>query len=140
MLHLSRFQPDSDHFPEFLACLWQGPVPASLELKLYYYVDVQPLEMVLVWEGDDTARSFMERAFGGFGNFTIEGISDRTPAMAAALARDLEGFGGIMAEWDQSAEQIERGLDVRRRGMQAASQEDARAAARAWAAEAPGAS
>ena len=33
-MYATRFTPDQSRSAEFLACLWQGPVPESLELSL----------------------------------------------------------------------------------------------------------
>jgi hypothetical protein len=122
MLYLSRFVPDPTRTGEFLACLWQGPVPDDLTLHRWLYTTGSPPSMVLVWEGDDSASEYVQRAFGGFGGLTTEAMidatvmTDATPGLAACLARDLDG---------------------RRRGLEAPSQEAAAVAGRAWAA-APG--
>jgi hypothetical protein len=138
MLCLSRFYPDADRFAEFLACLWQGDVPETLELARWLYLAGEPRGMLILWEGDDAAREYVERAFGGFGTFTTEVVVDNTPGLAAAFARDLEGFAEVMRTQGASEEAVVQALDVRRRGMAAATQEDAAAAGRAWAAEQPG--
>jgi hypothetical protein len=132
MLHVSRFTPDASRFGEFLACLWQGDVPASLVLSKWLYLSGEPRGMLIVWEGDDVARDYVERAFGGFGALETEQVTDATPGLAAALARDLEGFGRVMQEQGATRDAIEAGLDLRRRGLHASSQEAAAAAGRAW--------
>jgi hypothetical protein len=135
MLHLSRFSPDQTTFSEFIACLWQGQVPASLELHTYLYTSTQPLSMVLLWEGDDDAVAYMERAFGGFGDWTTEVVTDQTPSMVAALTRDLDAFGGWMRARGADDAVVDAALDLRRRGKESATQDDARAAAAAYDAE-----
>jgi hypothetical protein len=135
MLFMSRFRPDAEKVPEFLACLWQGDVPATLDLQRWLYVDSEPREMVLVWAGDDHAQRYVERVFGSFGSLHTERLSDATQGLAACFARDLEGFGRWLAGRGRGPDEIEAELDVRRRGLEAPSPEDAIAAARAWAAE-----
>jgi hypothetical protein len=135
VLHLSRFHPDTDRFAEFLACLWQGDVPETLELARWLYLTDEPRGMLILWEGDDAAREYIERAFGGFGTLQTEVVVDNTPGLAAAFARDLDGFGEVMRTQGASEAAIEQALDVRRRGMEAATQDDAAAAGRAWAEE-----
>jgi hypothetical protein len=135
IMFASRFTPDQTRFAEFLACLWQGPVPESLALSKWLYLPGEPRQMLLLWEGDDDARAYIERAFGGFGALDTETVTDATPGLAAALARDLDAFGRHMETTGSSPEAIAAALDVRRRGMEASSQEDAAAAGRAWATE-----
>jgi hypothetical protein len=139
VLHLSRFEPDPSTFSAFIACLWQGDVPASLELRSYLYTSTEPLSMVLLWEGDDDAVAFMERAFGGFGVFATEVVTDRTPSMLAALARDLDGFGESLRVRGADEQAIADALDLRRRGKEAATQDAARVAAAELDAERGGA-
>jgi hypothetical protein len=135
MFHLSRFIPDQARFAEFLACLWQGDVPETLVLSKWLYLTGEPRGMLILWEGDDDARAYVERAFGGFGTLETELVTDATPGLAAALARDLEGFGRVMEAQGASAEAVEHALDVRRRGMEAPTQAAAAAAGRAWSEE-----
>lgn len=135
MLHLSRFSPEPTTFSEFIACLWQGDVPASLALQTYLYTSTMPLSMVLLWEGDDDAFAYMERAFGGFGSWDTEVVTDQTPSMQAALARDLDTFGEWMQARGADDASVDAALDLRKRGKESASQDDARAAAAAYDAE-----
>ena len=134
-LHVSRFAPDRSRFVEFLACLWQGDVPPSLQLVKWLYLPGEPRAMLLLWEGDDAARAYVERAFGGFGALDTDVVTDATPGLAAAFARDLDAFGRTMEARGASSQEIAAALDVRRRGMQASTQDEAAAAGRAWAQE-----
>jgi hypothetical protein len=135
MLHVSRFRPDQTRTAEFLACLWQGPVPESLKLREWLYVEGTPRSMVLVWEGDEAAGAYIEQAFGGFGDLTTETVTDATPGLGACLARDLDGFGAWLAARGEPPVEVDRQLDVRRRGLHASSQAAAAEAGRAWNAE-----
>ena len=134
-MYATRFTPDQSRSAEFLACLWQGPVPESLELSKWLYLPGEPRQMLILWDGDDDARAYIERAFGGFGTLDTETVTDATPGLAAAFARDLDAFGRHLQTTGSSPDAIATALDVRRRGMEASSQEDAAAAGRAWAAE-----
>jgi hypothetical protein len=135
MFHVSRFTPDSTRFAEFLACLWQGDVPESLVLSKWLYLPGEPRAMLILWEGDGAARDYVERAFGGFGQLDTEEVTDATPGLAAALDRDLAAFGRVMEAQGASAEAIDAALDVRRRGLEAPTQQAAAEAGRAWSAE-----
>lgn len=135
MLHLSRFQPDTARSAEFLACLWQGAVPETFVLHEWLYVEGAPRSMVLLWEGDDAARAYVERNFGGFGVLTTDVVTSATPGLAACLDRDLDAFGQWLSGRGSSPDEIAAQLDVRRRGLEAASQSDAAARGRDWAAE-----
>jgi len=132
MFYVSQFVPDRTRMAEFLACLWQGDVPPSLALHLWLYREEG---MFLVWEGDDDAKRYVDRAFGSFGELSTEVVTDSTPGLAACFARDLDGFGEWLRVRGTSEDQIEHQLDVRRRGLHAATQEDAFAAGSAWAKE-----
>jgi hypothetical protein len=115
--------------------LWQGPVPPELHLLNWLYLKADRPTMAVLWEGDADAVAYMERAFGGFGAFTTAAVTeDATPGLAAAFARDLEGFGDWMRARGASDVEIERALDVRRRGRDSPDQAAAAEAGRAWAA------
>jgi hypothetical protein len=135
MLHVSHFTPDASRHGEWIACLWQGPLPASLQLHRWIYLDTEPRSMTLVWEGDDDARAYMERAFGGFGVLGTETATDATPGLAACFDRDLDAFGRWLDARGTAADEAARQLDLRRRGKEAATWDDAIAAGRAWASE-----
>ena len=63
------------------------------------------------------------------------GITDSTPGLAACFDRDLDAFGEWLRVRGSDDEEIARQLDVRRRGLVAASPEAAIEAGRAWARE-----
>jgi hypothetical protein len=134
-MKLTRFRPDTTKTAEFLAGLWQGDVPPDLVLHKWLYVDTDPRQMVLVWEGEAEAEQWIERSFGEFGNLTSESVTDSTGGLAACLARDLEGFGEWMRLRGSNEGEIAAQLDVRRRGLEAATRDDALAAGRAWQVE-----
>lgn len=138
MMKLCRFRPDPTRSAEFLAGLWQGDVPADLVLHRWLYVDTDPREMVLVWEGGEEAQGWVERSFGDFGTLTSESITDATGGLAACLARDLDGFGGWLRTRGTPEAEITAQLDVRRRGLEAPTREEALAGGRDWQAERSG--
>ena len=135
MLYLSRFTPESERVTDWIAALWQGPVPQSLTIRHYLYLESDGLVISLLWEGDDDAVAFMRRTFETFGEFTVESAIDNTTGLQLAMARDLETFGNRMLARGEDPAEVERALDLRRRGTLAATQDDAVAAARAWAAQ-----
>lgn len=136
-LHVSRFEPDPARLGEFLACLWQGEVPHDLRLRSWLYLEGIPQRMLLVWEAGDDGEAWVARAFGSFGRLDTERVAqDATPGLQHALDRDLDGFAAWMRAGGLDEADIVRGLDVRRRGMRADSQEAAAAAGRAWGREA----
>jgi hypothetical protein len=139
MLHVSTFRPDPTTMGPFLACLWQGSVPASFVLDRWIYLDGTPRTILLVWEGEADAEAWVQSAFGRFGDLQTSGASDATGGLQACLDRDLEGFGQWMRTRGSNTAEIEHGLDVRRRGLHASTQDAARAAGVAWmATTAPG--
>jgi hypothetical protein len=135
MLRLSQFQPDVNRTGDFLAILWQGQVPGSLILHKWLYLESSPRTILLLWEGDDEARLYVERVFGGFGALTTQVVTDATQGLALCFDRDLDGFGRWLAERGTTGAEIERQLAVRRLGRDAATPELAVSAGRAWMAE-----
>ncbi len=135
MVRLSQFQPDIHRTGEFLAILWQGQVPKSLILHKWLYLESSSRTILLLWEGDDDARAYVERVFGGFGALTTQVVTDATEGLALCFDRDLDGFGRWLAERGTSATEIERQIEVRRRGRDAPTPELAISAGRAWMAE-----
>jgi hypothetical protein len=136
MLELTHFTPDPDRFAEFIACLWQGPVPDDLRLHKWLYLPGEPRAMMVLWEGGSEAHGYMERAFGSFGQIRSEAVTDATPGLAAAFDRDLNAFGEYLRRSGQMPEAAIAGqLDLRRRGLEAVDQEAAAAAGQQWQAE-----
>jgi len=137
MMYVSRFTPDRTRWAEFLACLWQGEVPSDLVLHLWLYLGTgdRSQGMLLVWEGDEAGRAWVDRNFGSFGLLTHEPVTDATLGLAACLDRDLGAFGAWLRTRGTNDIEIERQLDVRRRGLEAPSQQAAAEVGRAWAAE-----
>jgi hypothetical protein len=133
MLYVSRLVPDPDTMAEFVAGLWQGPIPDDLVLHRWIYLDGKPRQMLLIWEGDDDATRFVEERFGSFGTLTTEAAADGTPGLAACFARDLEGFGSwYRAYLGASEDFIAAELELRDGGLQATTFDDARQSGRSW--------
>jgi hypothetical protein len=138
MLHVSRYEPDPTRFGEFLACLWQGEVPADLRIRSWIYLAGPQQRMMLVWEAEEEGAAWVERAFASFGRFETEASAqDATDGMQLALDRDLDGFATWLRDRNRPETEIERAVDVRRRGMEAPDFDAAAAAGRAWTNEAP---
>jgi hypothetical protein len=135
LLHHSVFHPDPARAGEWLACLWQGPVPADLVMRQYLYLPGEPRGMVMIWEGGAAAEAFFERAFGAFGRLETQVVTDMTPGLALALARDLEAFEAWMLELGAAPDVVARQIDLRRRGLAAPDQDAAAAEGRAWTRE-----
>ncbi len=135
MVRLSHFQPDVHRTGEFLAILWQGDVPKSLILHKWLYLESSPRTILLLWEGDEDAQAYVERVFGLFGALTTQVVTDATEGLALCFNRDLDGFGRWLAERGATEAEIERQLEVRRRGRNAPTPELAISAGRAWMAE-----
>jgi hypothetical protein len=135
VIYMCRFRPDPTLSGEFLASLWQGPAPEDLVLHRWLYVDGQPREILLLWEGGEAARAWIERALGDFGALTSETVTDSTGGLAACLARDLDGFGEWLRARGTPEGEIARQIDVRRRGLESGTRDGAIQAGRQWAAE-----
>lgn len=133
MLHVSTFKPNPQTMGPFLACLWQGEVPETFSLVRWIYLDASPRAILLVWEGADDAAAWVESNFGRFGEIETVGADDATGGLQACVDRDLEGFAEFLRARGSDQAEIDHGLDVRRSGLEAATQQDAYAAGEAWA-------
>lgn len=132
MLFHTTFRADSARTHEWLACLWQGPAPSDLKIREWLTLAGEARTAVLIWEGGDEARAFVERVFGGFGEIETREASAST-GMASAIARDLAGYERMMQARNADPGEIARQVDLRRRGMDAPDPQAAVAAAKAWA-------
>jgi len=138
MTFLSRFSVDDARQHEWIACLWQGSVPASMTVRSWLYLPGEPRTVLLIWDGDDDARRWVDRTFGPFGRLHTEQVADATPGMAMAVDRDLVGFERWLRTQDvieMTADEQRRQVELRRRGSAAASPAEAIEAARQWRAE-----
>jgi hypothetical protein len=135
-LHHSHFQPDLDRVGEWIACLWQGAVPADLVVRQWLYLPGAPRGMIMLWEGEAAGEAYVERAFGPFGALDTQVVSDATLGLAAAINRDLAGFERWLRDRGASAQEVARQVDLRARGKAAPTQAAAAAEGRAWTAEA----
>ena len=85
---------------------------------------------------DRWQHAYIERAFGSFGELRTETVTDATPGMAAAFARDLDAFGDFLRQSQGASESdVAAQLDLRRRGLEAPDLSAAAAAGRQWQAE-----
>jgi hypothetical protein len=138
MLLTTIFKPGGQMGP-FLAALWQGDTPPGIVVQRWIYLGVPTEKMMLVWEAaDDDEREWLESRLRPFGEIDSWVCSDSTPGMAAAMGRDLDGFGEWMRQRGTPEAAIATQLDVRRRGMEASTFDDAVAAGEAWAKEQAG--
>jgi hypothetical protein len=134
MVHHSIFEPDQARIGEWLACLWQGPAPADLIIRGWYYLPGEPRRIVMVWDGGEDAEAYVTRAFDAFGKMQTHTVTDATQGLALAIARDLDGFDAWMRARGAPEAEIARQVDLRRRGKLAASQDAAAVAGKAWSA------
>jgi hypothetical protein len=134
VLHHSVFHPDPARAGEWLACLWQGPTPADLIMRQYLYLPGEPRGMIMIWEGGAEAEAFVESAFGTFGRLVTQTVSDMTPGLVLALARDLEAFEAWMVDLGTPPDVVSRQIDLRRRGRDAPDQAAAAAEGKSWSA------
>jgi hypothetical protein len=134
-LFVSIVQPKEGRADEWIAALWQGPGPENAVVRQWLYLPGSPRRMMMVWEGDEAAKAFVDRTFSDFCRVETEVVTDATPGMQCAFARDLEGFETWMRDRGDPPEMIGRWVELRRRGRDSPSLSEALAAARAWAAE-----
>ncbi|HJS09767.1 hypothetical protein [Sphingopyxis sp.] len=136
MIFHTTFRIDLDRAHEWLACLWQGSAPASIVVREWITLkDVKPHTAVLIWEGDEEAKTFVDRVFGSFGELEHIEVTSSS-GMASAFARDVEGYESMMNGRGGDPAETARQVDLRRRAIAAPSPDAAIEAARAWKAEA----
>lgn len=133
---VSELTPDPTRMSPWLAALWQGPPTPGITLLGWYYLGTEPRSMLVVWQAADAdARAGFEEVFSLGGSLVTRTARDATPGLAAALARDLDGFAAWMRSEGNPEEAIARGIDLRRRGLEAPTREAALAAGEAHARE-----
>lgn len=128
-MNVSYFTVQPHRYDEWIACLWEGPAPDDLTIHTYLHLPGEPRRMLVLWDGDEAA---MERLFGDFGTFVTEEAFDATEGLRACVARDLERFATLLRTRGASEADVERQIDLRRRGLEAPSRDAALAAAAAW--------
>lgn len=131
MIYHSTFRIDLNRASEWLAVLWQGPAPAIKVREWITLKDVQPHTAILIWEGDEEAKAFVDRVFGDFGELETREVTSST-GMAAAFMRDIDAYRKMMEARGTEPAKLERDVDLRARGMAAATPEAAIEAAKAW--------
>ena len=135
MIFHTTFRIDLSLASEWLACLWQGPAPADIKVREWITLkDVKPHTAILIWEGDDEARAFVDRVFGAFGELETREVTSSS-GMASAFARDVDGYERMMQARGVDAGEIRRQVDLRKRAMAAPDPDAALAAARDWKAD-----
>lgn len=132
MLFVSILTSDRSRDPELWATVWQGGIPKGITLISAY--NLANDRRVFIWEGE-SARDlqFMDR-FNQVGVLETCPAFDRTYGWRCAFAKDLDSFARQMREGaaGRNAEQVERAIELRRRGRNAPTPEAARAEARRW--------
>jgi hypothetical protein len=133
MTYVSTVRLSRDTTAEYMAAVWQGPVPGDLVLHHWIRVGAgDPPEMLMVWDGGPEAAAWVSDLFGEFGDITTRDGRDSTQGLATCLARDLQGFAEYLRHLGTAEAEIESQLEVRRRGMTAATRSAAVQSGRAW--------
>lgn len=136
MLLTSLFTPSPGRPGALVAALWQGATPPGLVVQRWLYLGQPTEKMLLVWQvADDDERAWLEARMAPFGELQTWVTDDATPGMATAMARDFDGFGEFLRGRGTPEPAIEAQLDVRRRGLESGSVDEAAAAAAEWAKE-----
>ena len=130
MLYVSILTSDRSRDPELWCTTWQGEVPPSITIKGAY--NLANNKRVFIWEGESVADlQFMDR-FNEVGILETYPAFDRTTGWQLNFARDLDTFKQLVEGTGRNREQVERVMDLRRRGMNAPNRYAARAEARRW--------
>ena len=125
MIMHTTFRIDIPRANQWLACLWQGPVPTDMKVREWITLkDVKPHTAILIWEGDDEAKAFIDRVFGAYGEVEHQEVTSSS-GMASAFARDLAGYQQMMQARGGEQADIDRQVELRRRAMAAATPEAA---------------
>ena len=142
MLFVSILTSNRSKDPELWATIWQGNAPPSINLIGAYNLGND--KRVFIWEGEAQADiQFMDR-FNEVGVLETYTAFDRTRGWRAAFAKDIDGWSQRLLSSEPavtdmgSAKQMDAGIDLRTRGMNAPNRYAARAEARAWTSEQEG--
>lgn len=118
MLFVSILTSDRSRDPELWAAIWQGePAPS---IKIIGAYNLAGNKRVFIWEGESAADlQFMDR-FNHIGVLDTYPAFDRTVGWQLAFAKDLEKFEKrLLDRAGRFQEQVKRGIDLRRRGLNA---------------------
>ena len=131
MLFVSILTSDRSRDPELWATIWQGESPPNVKIIGAY--NLANNKRVFIWEGESAADlQFMDR-FNHIGLLETYPAFDRTAGWQLAFAKDLDTFEQQLLERaGRYREQVERGIELRRRGMNAPNRYAACAEARRW--------
>jgi hypothetical protein len=118
----------------WIASLWQGDAPDGLIVRRWLYLGERRECALLEWEtSSEAGRAWLEARMAPHGNFTTWPVADdATVGMMAAMRRDLDQFAGFLGQRRASEAETDAALDLRRRGLRAASLDEAAAAGSAW--------
>src|ERR1700761_8799914 len=118
----------------WIATLWQGEAPDGLTVRRWLYRRGHRECALLEGEtASEAGRAWLEARMAPHGRFTTWPVADdATAGMAAAFQRDLDQFAGFLGSRQASEAETDAALDLRRRGLQAASLDEAAAAGSAW--------
>ena len=131
MLFVSILTSDRSRDPELWCTIWQGESPPGIKVIGAY--NLANNKRVFIWEGESSADlQFMDR-FDHIGVLKTYPAFDRTVGWQLAFAKDLDTFEKRLLERaGRYREQVERAVELRRRGMNAPNIYAACAEARHW--------
>lgn len=130
MLYVSIFTSDRERDPELWAAIWNAKAPPTLTLHGAY--NLSDNRRVFVWEGESAADlQYMDR-FNHVGRLETSPAFDRTGGWRCAFGQDLDTFRANLAARGTPPAAVDRAIDLRRRGVEAANIEAAKRAGRAW--------
>ncbi|GAB4327897.1 MAG: hypothetical protein Kow0010_11600 [Dehalococcoidia bacterium] len=130
MLYVSIFRSDRARDPELWAIMWQGNAPSTL--KILHVYNLMTDTRIFVWEGESIADvRYMDR-LNLVGKLETSVALDQTVGWQAAFAGDLDGIRRFFEQRNMPPGQMERAIDLRRRGHEAPNLEAARRAALEW--------
>src|ERR1700760_1547092 len=114
----------------WIASLWQGDAPDGLIVRRWLYMGERRECALLEWETpSEDGRAWLEARMAPHGKFTTwPVVDDATAGMVAAFQRDLGQFADFLEQRQASKADTEAALDLRRRGKDAASLDEAAAA------------
>ena len=139
MLFVSILTSDRSRDPELWATIWNGQAPPSINLIGAYNLGND--KRVYIWEGEAQADiQFMDR-FNEVGILETYPAFDRTAGWRNAFEKDIDAFSERLLNRDPketgmpSKSQLQAGIDLRTRGMNAPNRYAARSEAKAWVKE-----
>jgi len=118
MLFVSILTSDRSRDVEFFAAIWFGLARPSIKIIGAY--NLANNKRIMIWEGESAADLQYMDKFNQIGVLETYPAFDRTEGYRQAFAKDIDSFAKPrLARGGPGVKAVERGIELRRRAMEA---------------------